>query len=100
MLDKVGGQPRSAAPGRACQGQVCFQLHVAVGRASPSCCGPRFPFRGGAEVAPGSPEQKEPTLGPPTLGAQVLLRAPQSSLLGPRGAAVGPHDLLPAAKPR
>lgn len=68
MLDKAGGQPRSAASVRAYQGQVCFQLHVAIGRASPSCYGPHFPFRGGAEVAPGGPEQKEPMLGPPSAG--------------------------------
>lgn len=68
MLDKVGGQPRSAASVRAYQGQVCFQLHIAIGRASASCCSPHFPFRGGAEVAPGGPEQKEPTLGPPSAG--------------------------------
>lgn len=83
MLDKAGGQPRSAASVRAYQGQVCFQLHVAIGRASPSCYGPHFPFRGGAEVAPGGPEQKEPTLGPPQCwGLRCCSRHPKALCWG------------------
>lgn len=83
MLDKAGGQPRSAASVRAYQGQVCFQLHVAIGRASPSCYGPHFPFRGGAEVAPGGPEQKEPMLGPPQCwGLRCCSRHPKALCWG------------------